>query len=136
MQVEVQYPQCARDPQGASGTGPVPVGLVGLDQSAAARILRGYRITTFTRDRIVLVRTLPDCRDSTYTLQSRAGFVVVRPGPPGDPGRAQPTNIPTRSLGPARRRGLEAGIAVPATALDRTLDTLRQEAAPSAPGEP
>lgn len=136
VRVEVRYPHCPRDPQGASGTGPVPAGLVGLDRSAAAQVLRGYQITEFTGDLLVLVRDVGGCRTAVYTLQDRAGFVVVRQGPPGDAGPIrQSTDIPVRSLGPAARRGLESGIAVPATDLQRTLNTLRQQAQGAMPAE-
>ena len=86
---------------------------------------------------LLLVRELPGCRGTVYTLQARSGFIVVRQGPPGDTGlRLRQTHIPIRSLSPAARRGLESGIAVPAASLERTLETLRQESARAAPDQP
>ncbi len=126
VRVVARYPACGVR---RVGSGPLPLGLIGLTAAQAAAAVGPETVTAFSPELLVMERTFSGCPGDTVTLIERDGVVVALAGPPGDTGGVvQRTAIPVRALSGAEAMRLEAGVAVPATGLPAQLARLAREA--------
>jgi hypothetical protein len=102
------YEGCAEERE---GSGPAPVGLVGLGRAAVQRAFPAARVVAFSPREVLLVETRGGCVPSGVTLLLRDGAVVVYYGRPGDLGGVyRITRLRAADLSPRDRDRLATGV--------------------------